>query len=440
MAKFPNDPDSSDPEFKVRVDKKEGGVAKKDQPDIDDSDGSGRPEDPSIGRLKHAINTVTDWVRNAVGLSGRKPLSDENPDDLHPKAITMRMIELLSVGAVAKNLQWLRSLLSVENKSFVETLRTATNDHVGVVNYPIGREQLGRLITMADLAFGILKDTDNWSRNTPADDKFRVMGGGAFTALPGEQEWRESRKRLLTLLSFSKNPQLVDIISEAADEFADKLEEKRDKGELNVDIYPLALNYAYRIIAEIVLGKDNSDLASELKEVWQVINSEGGAWIIDAKPYDKIPEVLQEAINKTNEIAQRALEREADRRSNGPDKESIEENTLIAQLWKENLPPEKVASEMRGAMLAGHVTVTVAVGWMLTHLAIASHFRRDVYDELSNMDTPRDLPLGKKLTDRQEVLPYTTAAIQETLRLSPPAPIFGRGNKKSVLSMWEVLG
>lgn len=350
------------------------------------------------------------------------PVYEDLPE---PTVKKMSIPGLASILAVAKNIKWLRSLLGVDDVGVVEATRRATKDHIGVTDYPVARAMAGRLTTHPGVLEAVLRDTESWSRNTPADQKFRFMAGGAFTAQPGEMEWRESRDRLSAILSFRQNTELPNTILAAAEEFADAVEAQGRDAEF--DIYPLAVQYAYRVISEIVLGKDKKDLASALQDAWKTINTVGGQWILEIKtPATQVPNELRMAVEKTNDIGQQALERETARVAGG----GAKEETLINHLLHEGLSAEKVAAELRGALLAGHLTVTVAVVWLLSHLGNTPDFRSEVYNDLGKILQFSDLPLSRNHSERKTRMPHVVAAILEAFRVDPPAPIFGRGNKK----------
>jgi cytochrome P450 len=86
-----------------------------------------------------------------------------------------------------------------------------------------------------------------------------------------------------------------------------------------------------------------------------------------------------------------------------------------------SLSSEDIRNEMVTFVLAGHETTANALTWTFYLLAKHTDFQKRAAKEIEQVCGDR-LPQANDLA----ALPFTTAVFQETLRLYPPVPLFGR--------------
>jgi len=89
------------------------------------------------------------------------------------------------------------------------------------------------------------------------------------------------------------------------------------------------------------------------------------------------------------------------------------------------LDPEQLAREANLFLFAGHDTTSATLAWLFSYLATHPEAQKRVHEEVSAVPAGS---LASELSDPRS-LPYLGAAIKETLRLSPPAPLVMRRSK-----------
>src|SRR5262249_30130542 len=85
--------------------------------------------------------------------------------------------------------------------------------------------------------------------------------------------------------------------------------------------------------------------------------------------------------------------------------------------------PEQLRDQVATMILAGHETTAVSLSWALYLLALAPEVQERVADEA------RGAELGNG--DSLEMLKYTRAVVDETLRLYPPAYVIVRAARRA---------
>lgn len=125
------------------------------------------------------------------------------------------------------------------------------------------------------------------------------------------------------------------------------------------------------------------------------------------------------------------------------------DDALGTWLWRpdpvdgEALATETLRQEVMGLLIAGHATVTAGLSWAFYLLAARPEVQERIHEEAR--ETALLAPLSVARTDTEpertarargeassdgdeflDALPYTTRVWQETIRLYPPLPVFGR--------------
>ena len=301
---------------------------------------------------------------------------------------------------------------------------TNTRESVGALGYPFGLTRLlGTIVFSPQLAVELLKN--QWiGRYTPADQKTGLFLGPPFGANPGSEAWKNARTRFQSVVSFHQNPLLYQLIDCRVLSLVQQLKEAHIGSEL--DIVPLIDNTTYGIITETILGKEGASYAQELAPLWDLMDREGTKWLLS--PSKTLPRPLQEAIQKSDEIAIKAFQAA----KNQPEKFESTLLSLLVRDLKEPVSPQHVGGEVRAALFAGHRTVSAAL-IALTHSFFSlqredSEFLQIMKAEMKNISSSRDLlNLAKDPSGRKRVFPYSEAFIREVLRQYPPIGLFGRG-------------
>ncbi len=93
---------------------------------------------------------------------------------------------------------------------------------------------------------------------------------------------------------------------------------------------------------------------------------------------------------------------------------------LLGLLLDSDLTDAQIRAELVTMVIAGHETVAAALTWTLMLLAEHPEIQRNVRAELAGRPSP------VSLLEHRDTLPWTRAAIDEALRLYPPAWVISR--------------
>ena len=91
------------------------------------------------------------------------------------------------------------------------------------------------------------------------------------------------------------------------------------------------------------------------------------------------------------------------------------------------LTDEEISDEILTLLMAGHETTATTLAWALPHLAANPAAQQRLFEELSG-----SFPEGVVDPDRARKLPYLTAVVNETLRLTPIAVAVPRRLREAV--------
>jgi cytochrome P450 family 110 len=91
------------------------------------------------------------------------------------------------------------------------------------------------------------------------------------------------------------------------------------------------------------------------------------------------------------------------------------------------LTDEEINDEVLTLLMAGHETTATTLAWALHHLAATPAAQQRLFEELSG-----SFPEGVVDPDRARKLPYLTAVVNETLRLTPIAVAVPRRLREAV--------
>lgn len=128
--------------------------------------------------------------------------------------------------------------------------------------------------------------------------------------------------------------------------------------------------------------------------------------------------MMRRAVKMLDEIVYGLI---ADGRKRGTDRGDVLSAMLLSQDEEGGLDDRQIRDEVMTLLLAGHETTANALTWTWYHLGRNPDARARVEQEIAHVlgdrtATPDDLP----------DLPWTTAAIDEAMRLHPPAYVTGR--------------
>jgi cytochrome P450 len=254
----------------------------------------------------------------------------------------------------------------------------------------------------------------------------KVAVGRGLIALDGDT-WLKERRLLQPLFHRHRLGELAPVMVEAAERSARRAIDASG-GDGTVDVGAEMVRLVLEISGRTLFGVDLSPhaervihaMTANMEEVHLRLMHPVAARIALPTPSRRrrraagaVPGCLAEAIV-------------ADRRKSGEVRDDLVGRLLAAQTSQAGLPEEAVIGETNGFLVASYETSAATLTWCWLMLATHPDVERRVHDELDRVlagRRPSDGDLGR--------LVYLRMVIDETLRLYPPVPYFGRVSQRA---------
>lgn len=283
------------------------------------------------------------------------------------------------------------------------------------------------LVTDPDaISHVVLSNKRNYVKSQFYDKVVPVVGRGLLTS--DKQSWRNQRRLVQPAFSQSKVDKMSEDMVTEAQRLCAKLEKKN--GEV-VDLAHEFMLATRDIIMRAVFGQATGEIFDGLSRDWDYLNDVIGKRFWNAFPVlEKIPTPQNLRFNRALSNLDRLVK---DIIAVG-ETEMSSSNTLLSMLLqsqetaesgegKVKLSPTEVRDNVVTFLLAGHETTSIALSWTLYYLSTSPKIQDDVYKECRAYMNDSERGFA-----RYTKLPLTRAAIEEAMRLRPPAWVFSRQN------------
>lgn len=269
------------------------------------------------------------------------------------------------------------------------------------------------------------KNHRNYEKSTLQTETVgRFIGKGLLTNTGSD--WLRQRRLIQPGFHRSRLEALTGIMQRVIDEELDQLAIKAKAANEAIDIYPLTLGIAFRIIANAIYSDDieeaeleyfNHLITSIQEYAIQEVRMPFLAWYFalsgKRRRHFKMAEEAQDFHRKLIEK----------RRDSGQERDDLIQMLLDARYEDtgEGMTDQQLMDEAAILFLAGHETSANTLAWTMYLLAKHPEVNAKVLKELETI-APGRSPKFEEL--RQ--LPYLTQVINESMRLYPPAWITDR--------------
>jgi cytochrome P450 len=303
--------------------------------------------------------------------------------------------------------------LGLVRKALPDVIDALMKGDLGVGDYPgFLRKKIGRILTHPNLVQMILENAKQFKRNTPADRKLALVIGGPFTEQPDSEAARKSRRLAFSSLDL-RDPVFQKLIDLQAAHFVDAL---LAAGQDPINVAELSGTMAYQVIAKRMLG-DTSESTTQLEPLWARLNTVITPWIMNPSASDEVlPDNVADVVDEIEDILAAPIAQAREEHGGIPTKSALKK--LVDAGCDDNY----VQRYLRGMLFAGHITTATAITWLLYNIDGDPAIKAKIYQELSGL---KSLPVS--VSDFKKLIPYTYAAMCESLRLYPVVPLVGRG-------------
>ncbi|MBF6241408.1 cytochrome P450 [Nocardia otitidiscaviarum] len=290
--------------------------------------------------------------------------------------------------------------------------------HGGSVRIRLAHEQLYLLVDPDHIRQVMMTNADNYRKGISYTSLHHLLGPGLLVS-EGEL-WQ--RQRALIKPVFHRRHVLdeVPLMVECGQRMAARLDRHADTGEI-VDLVPEVLGFAADVVCRAVLGADVDDVLPQIEDDVR----HGVDWVMRhmAAPVPLPPSVPTPANRAFGQVLSR-LHRVVDEVIAGHRTGS---GSLLDRLSSARdddghaMDDTQLRHEVLTFLLAGHETTGGAIAWAVYELCRNRTVLRDVVDEIDGR-----LAGGPPTADDLTALDLTGRALDEAMRLHPPAWAFSR--------------
>lgn len=267
----------------------------------------------------------------------------------------------------------------------------------------------------------VLAGQDNGFSRTdhPFFDQILELFGHGLFMVEGE-EWKVQRRVLQPLFTAKAVEASVQAMQEVSADIADRLAHAAGRGDVVIDLDHISRELSLRVATRVLFGIDDPDLARRVGEVFGpasgYVTRRSFAplkpprrmplgWVrrgeaATAKLHAIVADVTRQAEANGGALVNRV-------------REAVDPDT------GESFSEEVVRAQVLTFLVAGHETTSTALSMALHLLGLHPEIQRHAADEVAAAGIPSTAKAA-------EALPYTTAVLDEAMRLYPPAYGTGR--------------
>jgi cytochrome P450 len=269
-----------------------------------------------------------------------------------------------------------------------------------------------------------------------------VMGISLFTD-EGES-WRRHRMMINPLMAKRHVRGIHRLMSEPVERFSESLDERGDEFELDMtysmteltlEVVGSALfgrglaGFAQRMAPEVTTGLRAAERGTRMimlanPPAWMARTH---VWLLQNLPW--VPRLLEPPRRVMKIMDQSVWDVINERRGSGEDFDDEDHPDLLGLLLSardedgEPLPLRRVRNEALTFMVAGHETTANGMAWLWYLLSLNPDARERM---LVEVDEVLGASLGPPSLEQFEALEWTTACVQEAMRIYPPAWVIPR--------------
>jgi cytochrome P450/NAD(P)-dependent dehydrogenase (short-subunit alcohol dehydrogenase family) len=282
---------------------------------------------------------------------------------------------------------------------------------------PMGPRTLTLIAHPDDLRRVLQEDPKDYPRGKVVDPMRLMLGNGL--PMSDAEVWRRKRRTMQPAFNKARIARLTDTMSTVTQRYVDAFREGQ-----RLDAHDLMMRLARDIIVETMfsdqLGADTADLDAAFAELERYVAR------YSFVPFT-VPLWLPTPDNAAFRRARATLDRLivsliAARRASGAQHGDLLDALLEARDEDgQPMPPQELRDEAVSIFFAGHETSANVLTW--TTYLVSSH-----PEVLERLREEADRVIGDRLPTIDDVpkLEYATAVLRESMRLYPPAWIYGR--------------
>jgi cytochrome P450 len=268
----------------------------------------------------------------------------------------------------------------------------------------------------------VLQDNARNYHKSPLFDRLReVVGNGLLTS--EDSFWLRQRRLAQPAFHRQRLIAMADAIVDCTGQMLERWDGIAARGE-TIDVVAEMMTVTQAIIVRTMFSTDLGAAAVIVNRTWPIINRRIGETFWATKLETTLPlpanRRFWRALRELDTVVYRII---ADRRQTGRDESDLLSMLLSARDDETGvgMTDRQLRDEILTMLLAGHETTSLALSWTYYLLAQHPDVERSIADEVHGV-----IGQGPPGFAHLERLACTRGAIQEALRLYPPAWAFSR--------------
>jgi cytochrome P450 len=261
----------------------------------------------------------------------------------------------------------------------------------------------------------------NWTKATRQYSALATVTGPGLLAV-SDDRWLDRRRIAAPAFHHSRLDAIGASVAEAGRKVAGSFVNQPDRagmagGGVVVDVDTLARQITLDVVGRTLFDRDLADVTDELvhatDEAAELVVAQGRSLPWPSWVPTSVNRRLRVSVGALDDICRRPI---TDRRARGV---SARDTDLLGLLVAAGLPDDAIRDELVTVVVAGHETVASALTWTLMLLAEHPEAQRRLRDEARAAGEWTPLR-------RREQLPWTSAVVDESLRMFPPGWVLSR--------------
>lgn len=297
-------------------------------------------------------------------------------------------------------------------------LESSARDYGDVVRFRLG-PQVIHLINSPEYVEHVLQSNQkNYERaNTRSVNNMRMITGDSLLTLSGE-EWRAQRRMIQPVFHHQHLRGFRDCMVEETGKMLERWRELAAGGR-EIELCSEMSRLTYSIVGRTLFGADISadaetverSMAVVLEHIYHRLEHVLNLPAIFPTPANRR---FREALDGLDDVVYRMIAQRKERSREGADLLSLMMRARDPETG-EGLSDVELRNETITLLLAGHETTANALSWTFHHLSRHPEMESRLRNEVSDVLAER-LPQTEDLSR----LLYTSAVLNESMRLSPP--------------------
>ncbi|WP_409250594.1 cytochrome P450 [Bacillus sp. SCS-153A] len=297
---------------------------------------------------------------------------------------------------------------------FLDEMRTSAED---VVSFRFANRKVHLLLNPELIKEVLVTKTSSFHKSKQFQELHPLLGNGLLTS--EDPTHREQRKLIQPYFTHRHIENYISDMIDVTEKALGKMSE-RETRDVSRDMMEVTLAIISKTMFAMDMEEGHEKVGKPLEIAMEMATKRIRSFIKLplSFPSREIKDYVH-AINQLKEIVDNVIATREAQKERYPD-------LLDALIYARNeegegMPREQLQAELMTLTLAGHETTANLLTWCLYALSKNDEVKRTLYEEI-------DRVLGKKriTVEKLSKLTYTKQVLQETLRLYPPAWMFGR--------------